>query len=143
VAHSRLILVIEDNPADIRLMKEAIRDCGFDVALEAAQDGEQAMQFLRRENGHENAQRPSLIFLDLNLPRGTSKDVLRFLKTNPDFRTIPVAVLTSSDAERDIREAYDLYANCYLQKPVELDAFLSTIRAAVNFWVSVARIPSD
>lgn len=124
-------------------MKEAIRDCGFDVALEAAQDGEQAMQFLRRENGHENAQRPSLIFLDLNLPRGTSKDVLRFLKTNPDFRTIPVAVLTSSDAERDIREAYDLYANCYLQKPVELDAFLSTIRAAVNFWVSVARIPSD
>ena len=124
-------------------MKEAIRDCGLDVVLEAAQDGEQALQFLKRENSYENARRPSLIFLDLNLPRGTSKDILRFLKTNPDLRTIPVAVLTSSDAERDIREAYDLYANCYLRKPVELDAFLSTIRATVHFWVSVARIPSE
>jgi CheY-like chemotaxis protein len=143
VAHSRLILVIEDNPADIRLMKEAIRDCGIDVVLEAAQDGEQAMQFLKRENGHENARRPSLIFLDLNLPKGASKDILRFLKTNPDLRMIPVAVLTSSDAERDIREAYELYANCYLRKPVELDAFLSTIRATVNFWVKVARTLSE
>jgi DNA-binding response OmpR family regulator len=101
------------------------------------------MQFLKRENGHENARRPSLIFLDLNLPKGASKDILRFLKTNPDLRMIPVAVLTSSDAERDIREAYELYANCYLRKPVELDAFLSTIRATVNFWVKVARTLSE
>jgi CheY-like chemotaxis protein len=143
VSHSRLILVIEDNPADIRLIKEAIRDCGLDVVLETAQDGEQALKFLKRENEYENAQRPSLIFLDLNLPRGTSKDILRFLKTNPNLRMIPVAVLTSSDAERDIREAYELYANCYLRKPVELDAFLSVIRETVNYWTTVARIPSE
>ena len=124
-------------------MKEAIRTCGSDVVLEAAKDGEQAMQFLKRDNGYENAQRPSLIFLDLNLPRGTSKDILRFLKTNPDLRMIPVAVLTSSDTERDIREAYELYANCYLRKPVELDAFLSIICDTVNFWLTVARIPSE
>jgi CheY-like chemotaxis protein len=135
--------VIEDNPADVRLIKEAIRGSGLDVRLESVLDGEQALSFLNRESGYENAERPSLIFLDLNLPRGSSKDLLKFIKLDAQLRMIPVAVLTSSDAEKDIREAYELHANCYLRKPVDLDSFISTIRAAVSFWMGVACIPSD
>jgi CheY-like chemotaxis protein len=139
---SRLVLVIEDNPADVRLMKEALKGCGLDLRLEAVSDGEQAFNFLRREGDYVRAERPSLIFLDLNVPGGISRDILKFIKLDADLRTIPVAVLTSSDAEKDIREAYEMHANCYLCKPVDLDSFLSTIRSTLAFWLSVARIPS-
>ncbi len=139
---SRLILVIEDNPGDIRLMKEALRESNLDVELAAVLDGEQALQYLNREGPHQNARRPSLIFLDLNLPRGTSKDILRYIKSAQDLRAIPVAVLTSSDADRDVQEAYELQANCYLRKPVDLDSFIATIRSTVSFWMDVARIPA-
>jgi CheY-like chemotaxis protein len=134
VADSRLILIIEDNPGDVRLMKEALRESRVAVELQVAPDGEHALRFLKREPPYDHARRPSLIFLDLNLPRGTSKDILR---------AIPVAVLTSSAADRDIREAYELYANCYLHKPVDLDSFMSTIQSAVSFWMNVACTPSD
>jgi chemotaxis family two-component system response regulator Rcp1 len=136
-------LVIEDNPADVRLMKEAVRECNLNVRLESVLDGEQALRFLSRQGEYSEAERPSLIFLDLNLPRATSKDILKFIKQDAELRTIPVAVLTSSDAEKDIREAYELHANCYLRKPVDLDSFLNTIRAAISFWVGVACIPSS
>jgi len=143
VADSRLILLIEDNPGDVRLMQEALRDSGMSVAIEVAADGDQALRFLNRESPHENARRPSLIFLDLNLPKGTSKDILRYIKGSPELCAIPVAVLTSSDADRDIREAYQLHANCYLRKPVDLDSFITTIRSAMSFWLGIACIPGD
>jgi CheY-like chemotaxis protein len=142
VADSRLVLIIEDNPGDVRLMKEALRDSSLNVAIEVALDGDEALRFLNREGPHASARRPSLIFLDLNLPKGISKDILRHIKTSPELRTIPVAVLTSSDAERDIREAYELHANCYLRKPVDLDSFITTIRSAMTFWLGIACIPS-
>jgi two-component system, chemotaxis family, response regulator Rcp1 len=143
VLNSRVILLIEDNPGDIRLMKEALRDLRFDLTLQVALDGEQAMAYLHRQPPFETARRPSLIFLDLNLPKGISKELLRYLKTDDRLRTIPVAVLTSSDAERDIREAYELHANCYLRKPVDLDSFVNTIQSAISFWMGVAYIPAD
>jgi two-component system, chemotaxis family, response regulator Rcp1 len=139
---SRLILVIEDNPGDIRLMREALREANLDVELAAVLDGEQALQYLNREGAHQNARRPNLIFLDLNLPRGTSKDILRYIKSTQDLRAIPVAVLTSSDADRDVREAYELQANCYLRKPVDLDSFINTIRSTISFWMDVAKTPA-
>lgn len=139
----RVILVIEDNPGDVRLMKEALRETSSKISLQVAQDGEQALSYLHREPPFENARRPSLIFLDLNLPKGTSKDLLRYIKTDPALRTIPVAVLTSSDADRDIREAYELYANCYLRKPVDLDSFMAIIRSTVTFWMDVARLTAE
>ena len=143
MADSRLILIIEDNPGDVRLMKEALRESRVAVELQVAPDGEHALRFLKREPPYDHARRPSLIFLDLNLPRGTSKDILRYIKSDGDLRAIPVAVLTSSAADRDIREAYELYANCYLHKPVDLDSFMSTIQSAVSFWMNVACTPSD
>lgn len=134
--------MIEDNPADVRLMKEAIRESGLNIRLESVFEGEQALRYLTRQGEYQTAERPSVIFLDLNLPRGTSKDILKFIKSDPVLKAIPVAVLTSSDSENDIREAYELYANCYLKKPVDLDSFLATFRAALNFWVTVACIPT-
>ena len=135
--------MIEDNPGDVRLMKEALRGSEMKLDLVSAADGDEALRYLRRAPPHENARRPNLIFLDLNLPKGTSKEVLRFIKSTPALRAIPVAVLTSSDADRDIREAYELQANCYLRKPVDLDSFMATIRSTVNFWMTVARVPVE
>jgi two-component system, chemotaxis family, response regulator Rcp1 len=143
VDDSRLVLVIEDSLADVRLIREALRDSGLQVTLEIATDGEQALNFLNREGAFGNARRPSLIFLDLNLPRGTSKDILRFIKSDPGLRTIPVAVLTSSNSEGDVREAYELHANCYLRKPIDLDSFVTTIRSTISFWFGVACVPAE
>lgn len=124
-------------------MKEALRDTSSNLSLQVAHEGEEALRYLLREPPFENARRPSLIFLDLNLPKGTSKELLRHIKSDPALRTIPVAVLTSSDADRDIREAYELYANCYLRKPVDLDSFIGIIRSAVAFWMDVARLTTE
>jgi chemotaxis family two-component system response regulator Rcp1 len=143
VTHPRIILVIEDNPGDIRLIKESLREFGDQVDLQVVMDGDDALKYLNRQVPFDNAPRPNLIFLDLNLPKGTSKDVLRHIKDDRTFRNIPVAVLTSSDADRDVREAYELHANCYLRKPVDLDTFMSTIRSTVKFWMGVASIPAD
>jgi chemotaxis family two-component system response regulator Rcp1 len=141
LASEREILIIEDNPGDVRLMREALRELNPPVTLHSAGDGEEALAFLRQEGPHTNAPRPSLIFLDFNLPKSDSRDVLRQLKTDPDLRVIPVAVLTSSDSERDIREAYELYANCYLRKPGDLDSFFHTIQMATQFWLDIAYLP--
>ena len=140
---SRLVLLIEDNPGDVRLMKEALRESGLNLSVEVATDGDQALHYLNREPPYQQAKRPSIVFLDLNLPKGTSKDILRHIKASPELRSIPVTVLTSSDADRDIREAYELHANCYLRKPVDLDSFIATIRSAMNFWLTTACIPKE
>jgi CheY-like chemotaxis protein len=135
------VLVVEDNPGDVRLIREALRGLDPPVHISVAVDGEQAIWFLRKNHPYEEAPKPGLIFLDFNLPKADSRSVLRAIKEDQQLRLIPIAVLTSSDSERDVRDAYLLHANCYLRKPVELDAFLHTIRTAAEFWLTVAYLP--
>jgi two-component system, chemotaxis family, response regulator Rcp1 len=143
LSDQRDILLIEDNPADVRLMREALRDFDPPLKLHVAAEGDEAMLFLRREGPYEDAPVPHLIFLDFNLPKSDSREILGFIKNDKQLRVIPVAVLTTSDADRDIREAYELHANCYLRKPSDLDGFLQTIRAAAHFWLEVAHVPAE
>lgn len=119
-------------------MREALRDVLPPVTIQIAMDGDEALSILHQQGKHAGAATPELIFLDFNLPKSDSRDILRQIKEHEDLRLIPVAVLTTSDAERDIREAYELHANCYLRKPVDLDGFFTTIRAAAHFWLDVA-----
>jgi len=134
----RDILIIEDNPGDVRLMREALRELKPPVTVHAVGDGDAALQFLQRRGQHSRAPKPRLIFLDFNLPKSDSRALLRAIKEDDELRLIPVAVLTSSDAEKDIRDAYGLHANCYLRKPVDLDSFFDIIRTATHFWLDVA-----
>lgn len=124
-------------------MREALRDLKPPVEIQAAEDGEQALQMLRQEGAYSHAPKPNLIFLDFNLPKADSREILRQLKDDERLRLIPVAVLTTSDAEKDIRDAYELHANCYLRKPVDLDAFFNTIRTAAHFWLDVVFTSGD
>ncbi len=140
---ARQILLIEDNPGDVRLMREALRDFSEAPELRVVSDGAQALRYLRREEEFAEAARPCLVFMDLNLPKFDAREVLRELKSDSELKCIPVAVLTTSDAERDIREVYDLHANCYLRKPADLDSYLETVRQAVHFWLSVAEVPCE
>lgn len=137
----RDILIVEDNPADVRLMREVLRGLEPPVEIHVAAEGDEALQFLQRQGQYQDAPTPQLIFLDFNLPKSDSRELLRFIKADERLRLIPVAVLTTSDADRDIREAYELHANCYLRKPVDLDGFFRTIRSAAHFWLNVAHIP--
>lgn len=136
----REILVIEDNPGDVRLIREALSDLRPPITISVAVDGEEALRLLRRQGHHVRARRPKLIFLDFNLPKSDARDILRQLKEDRHLRAIPVAVLTSSDSERDVREAYELYANCYLRKPVDLDGFLNAVRTTADFWLNVVAV---
>lgn len=138
VRTGRDILIVEDNPGDVRLMREALREVEPAVTVHAAGDGEEAMLFLRQQGAHAGAPRPKLVFLDFNLPKTDSRTILRQIKQDAALRVIPVAILTSSDAERDIRDAYESHANCYLRKPVDLDTFFFTIRTTAQFWLDVA-----
>jgi CheY-like chemotaxis protein len=122
-------------------MREALRDMQPPVTIHVADDGEEALRFLRKEGPHANAPTPALVFLDYNLPKANSREVLRDIKQHETLRLIPIAVLTTSDADKDIRDAYELYANCYLRKPVDLDGFFATIRSAAHFWLDVAYRP--
>lgn len=124
-------------------MREALRELRPPVAIHVAGEGDEALQFLHQEGPHSKAPKPHLIFLDFNLPKSDSRQLLRQIKGDDQLRLIPIAVLTTSDADKDIREAYELHANCYLRKPVDLDGFFSTIRAAAHFWLDVAYIPAD
>lgn len=136
--NNREILVIEDNPADVRLMREALRHMDPPVSISVASDGEDALQFLRRQGRYLQAPRPRLIFLDFNLPKCDSKDLLQEIKSDPSLRLIPIAVLTTSSSERDVREAYQRFANCFLNKAADLDGFFRVIQSAAHFWLDVA-----
>jgi CheY-like chemotaxis protein len=138
----RDILIVEDNPADVRLMREVLREFDPPLELHVATDGDEALLFLARNGKYRDAPIPRLIFLDFNLPKSNSREVLEFIKRDDQLRLIPVAVLTTSDADRDIREAYELHANCYLRKPADLDGFFKTIREAAHFWLEVAHVPN-
>jgi chemotaxis family two-component system response regulator Rcp1 len=136
------ILMVEDSPGDVRLTMEALKDGKVLNHMSVARDGVEAMAFLRREGTHAEAPRPDLILLDLNLPRKDGREVLAEIKEDPAFAQIPVVVLTTSQAEQDILKSYQLHANCYVTKPVDLDQFISVIKAVESFWLTIARLPS-
>jgi chemotaxis family two-component system response regulator Rcp1 len=139
----REILIIEDNPADVRLMQEALRGLQPPVTIHVASDGDEALQFLRRQGPHAGAPTPNLIFLDFNLPKANSRELLQHIKLDARLRVIPIAVLTTSNSEKDVRDAYELHANCYLNKAADLDGFFRIIRSAAHFWLDVASLPSE
>ena len=135
------ILLAEDNPADVRLTQEALRDAKVCTNLSVVADGVEAMAFLRREGEYGDAPRPDLILLDLNMPRMDGRETLAEIKSDPDLRRIPVVILTISAAEQDILRSYDLHANCYVTKPVNLDRFMRIVKSVDNFWLTVAKLP--
>jgi len=135
------ILLAEDNPADVRLTREVMRDSKLLNELHVVTDGVEAMAFLRREGRHTGAPRPSLILLDLNMPRKDGREVLREVKSDPDLRRIPVVVMTSSQAEEDIVRAYDQHANCYIRKPVDFQQFHQVVKQIENFWFAAVELP--
>jgi CheY-like chemotaxis protein len=135
------ILLVEDNPGDIRLTQEALREGNVRNELQVARDGVEALDLLAQRGAFADAARPDLILLDLNLPRKDGREVLAELKADDTLRRIPVVVLTTSQAEEDIRTSYDLHANCYISKPVELDRFIEVVRSIDAFWLGVAELP--
>jgi two-component system, chemotaxis family, response regulator Rcp1 len=135
------LLIVEDNPGDVRLIREALREGLVRNKIYSVADGEEAMAYLYKQDNFSEAPRPDLILLDLNLPRKDGREVLAEIKSDKDLNSIPVVILTSSEAEKDILKAYDLNANCFITKPVELDQFLSVVRSIENFWLSVVKLP--
>ena len=135
------ILLVEDNPADVRLTQEALREGKVRNNLHVARDGVEALEFLRRQGKFAGSPRPDLVLLDLNLPRKDGRQVLAELKAIPKLRHIPVVVLTTSEAEQDIVKSYELHANCYITKPVDLDKFVEIIHGIENFWLSIVKLP--
>ena len=136
------ILLVEDNPGDARLTKEALREAKVRNTLNHVENGIEALAFLRQEGEYADAPRPDLVFLDLNLPRMDGREVLREIKNAPDLRRIPVVILTSSGAEQDILSTYELHANCYITKPVDMQGFLTVVKSVENFWFSVVKLPT-
>ena len=137
------ILLVEDNPGDVRLTREALREGKVRNNLYVASDGVDALAFLRREGQYADAVRPDLILLDLNLPRKDGREVLQEIKADATLRYIPVVVLTSSQAEQDILRAYDLHANCYVSKPVDLDQFIHVVHSIEDFWFTIVKLPPE
>jgi chemotaxis family two-component system response regulator Rcp1 len=137
------ILLVEDNPGDVRLTVEALREGRVPNNLHVASDGVEALEFLRRAGQFANAPRPDMVLLDLNLPRKDGREVLAEIKADPELRRIPIVVLTTSQAERDVLQSYNLHANCYITKPVDIDAFFATVRSIDSFWLAVVRLPSE
>jgi chemotaxis family two-component system response regulator Rcp1 len=136
------ILLVEDNPGDVRLTAEALLDGKVWNRLSVAPDGVEALAFLRREGTHVAAPRPDVILLDLNLPKKDGRQVLAEIKSDTDLRRIPVVILTTSKAEEDIVKTYDLHANCYITKPVDLMQFLNVVQAVEDFWFCVVKLPT-
>ena len=137
------ILLVEDNPGDVRLTEEALREGKVKNRLHVARDGVEAIEFLRRQGKHADAPRPDLVLLDLNLPRKDGREVLAEIKSDPQLKTLPVVVLTTSSAEADILRTYSLHANCYIQKPVDLDQFVQVVKSIDDFWLTIVRLPKE
>ncbi|MCA9706027.1 MAG: response regulator [Myxococcales bacterium] len=135
------ILLVEDNPADVRLTMEVMRESKMRNHVTAVGDGEEALDYLQRRGRHANAVRPDLILLDLNLPRKDGREVLEEIKAIEELRRIPVVVLTTSKAEEDIGRTYDLHANCYITKPMDLDKFINVVRQIEDFWLTTVSLP--
>lgn len=135
------ILMVEDNPADVRLTREAFKDAKVLNNMSVVGDGEEALLFLRRKGNYSDAPRPDLILLDLNLPKKDGREVLAEIKSDPVLKRIPVVVLTTSEDEKDVLKAYDLHVNAYITKPVNLDQFMKVVEAVEDFWLTVVKLP--
>ena len=135
------ILLVEDNPGDVRLTKEAMKEGKVLNHISVVTDGVEAMDFLRKSGKYLLVPRPDLILLDLNLPRKDGREVLAEIKQDPQLKRIPVVILTTSQAEQDIIKTYELYANCYICKPVDLDQFLNVARLIEDFWLTIVKLP--
>jgi CheY-like chemotaxis protein len=133
--------MVEDNPDDVELTVEALKDARVANHLTVVQDGEEALSYLRCRGKYAQAVRPDLILLDLNMPRKNGRDVLRDIKNDPKLKRIPVVILTTSQAEDDILHTYDLHANCYITKPVDFNQFLKVVRSIEDFWLTVVKLP--
>ena len=135
------ILLVEDNPGDVRLTVEGLKESKVRNNLHVARDGVEAMEFLHRQGQHTNAVRPDLILLDLNLPRMDGREVLLEIKSDAKLKTIPVVVLTTSRAEHDVLRSYELQANCYITKPVDLEQFITVVKSIEDFWFTIVTLP--
>ncbi|HTE54221.1 MAG TPA: response regulator [Kofleriaceae bacterium] len=136
-----VVLLVEDSPGDVRLTQEAFREANMLIHLHVATDGVEAIAFLKQEGAHVNAPRPHLILLDLNLPRMDGREVLALIKADDSLKIIPTVILTTSEDEADIVKSYQLQANCYLSKPVQLDAFERLVRSINDFWLTQVKLP--
>lgn len=136
-------LLVEDNPGDVRLTQEALRECKLRNNLSVVGDGVEALAFLRREGKYANAPRPDVILLDLNLPKKGGREVLAEIKADSSLRRIPVVIITSSEAEQDVLSSYDLHVNCYVNKPVDLDQFIKVVRSISTFWLTIVKLPGE
>ncbi len=137
------ILLVEDNPGDVRLTIEGLKEGKVRNNLSVVEDGVEALAFLRKEGKYSDAVRPDLILLDLNLPKKDGREVLSEIKSDNDLCRIPVVVLTTSKAEQDILKAYSLHANCYITKPVDLDQFIAVVESIEDFWFTIVKLPRD
>jgi CheY-like chemotaxis protein len=137
------ILLVEDSPGDIRLTEEALHESRVKVDLVAVKNGEDALAYLYREAGYEDAPRPDLILLDLNMPKTDGREVLARIKEDADLRRIPVVILTTSRTQEDVARSYEHQANCYISKPINLDKFIEVIQAVNDFWLTVVSLPPE
>ena len=136
------ILLIEDNPGDVRLAQEAFKEGNINVNLDVVMDGMEAINFLRKSGKYEDSLTPDLVLLDLNLPKKDGREVLSDIKADPSLRSIPVVILTTSNSEQDILNSYNLHVNCYINKPVDFDRFFDIIQKIEDFWLQTAILPS-
>ena len=137
------ILLVEDNPGDVRLVKESLKDIKVLNNLRVAKDGQEALDFLHREGDYAEVPHPDLILLDLNLPKKDGREVLAEIKVDDNLKRIPVVVLTTSKAEEDILKSYNLQANCYITKPVDLDEFIKVVKSIKDFWLTIVKLPPE
>lgn len=137
------ILLVEDNPGDVRLTIEAFKEGKVRNNLSVARDGVEALSFLRKEGAQAQATRPDLILLDLNLPRKDGRELLAEIKADESLKRIPIVILTTSHAEEDVLRTYDLHANCYITKPVDFEQFISVVQSIDDFWLTVVRLPPE
>lgn len=137
------ILLVEDNPADVRLTQEALREQGIFHQLNIVSNGEDALKYLEQKAEYHDAEIPDIIFLDLNIPRKSGQEVLKEIKSNDALKMIPVVVLTTSDAQQDILSSYQLHANCFISKPVDMDQFIAVIKSVEDFWFNIVKLPTS
>jgi len=135
------ILLVEDNPSDVELTVGAFENCKIANKINVVNDGEEALDYLYKRKNYADAQRPNVILLDLNLPRQNGQEILQVIKNDDSLKSIPVVILTSSEAERDVLKSYNLHANCYIIKPVDAEKFLQVVSSIENFWLGVVKLP--
>jgi chemotaxis family two-component system response regulator Rcp1 len=136
------LLLVEDNPGDVRLTKVALKDAKLKINMHVVGDGMEAMAFLHRQGKYASSPRPDLIMLDLNLPKKDGRQVLAEIKEDPDLKRIPVVIVTTSKAEEDILKTYNLHANCYVTKPLDLDQFIAVVQSIEQFWLTIVKLPN-